>query len=326
LRVAIVGCGAIGRKRLLSLGNSHTLVIAADVARERAEELARRFPGAIASADWEAAVDRAEVDAVLVATTNRWLAPIALAAIRAGKHVLIEKPAARNSAELQPLVAEAESRKVCVQVGFNHRYHPAFQKAREIFESGALGPLMFVRGRYGHGGRIGYEKEWRAVPELSGGGELLDQGVHLIDLASWFLGPFDRVEGFSHTYFWDMPVEDNGFLLLRTRADQVAFLHASCTEWKNMFSFEIYGRDAKLHIEGLGGSYGVERLYFYRMLPQMGPPETTIWEYPGDDQSWTREFQAFAGFIERGATPQPGLREAIAVLEIVEEVYRRSKA
>lgn len=326
MRVAIVGCGAIGRKRLLALGNGHTLVIAADIARERAENLASQVPGAVATTDWEAAVHRADVDAVLVATTNQWLAAIALAAIRAGKHVLIEKPAARRSVELHALVAEAESRKVSVQVGFNHRYHPGFQKAREIFESGALGPLMFVRGRYGHGGRIGYEKEWRAIPELSGGGELIDQGVHLIDLASWFLGPFDRSEGFSHTYFWDMPVEDNGFLLLRTSADQVAFLHASCTEWKNMFSFEIYGRDAKLHIEGLGGSYGVERVYFYRMLPQMGPPETTIWEYPGEDTSWTREFQAFAGFIERGETPEPGLREAIAALEIVEQVYRRSKA
>lgn len=321
-----MGCGGIGRKRLHSLGKNHTLVIAADVARERAEELARQVPGAVTTADWEEAVNRADVEAVVVATTNRWLAPITLGAIRADKHVLVEKPAARNSSELHPLLAEAQARKVCVQVGFNHRYHPAFQKAREIFESGMLGPLMFVRGRYGHGGRIGYEKEWRAVPELSGGGELLDQGVHLIDLAAWFLGRFERVEGFSHTYFWDMPVEDNGFLLLRTGADQVAFLHASCTEWKNMFSFEIYGRDAKLHIEGLGGSYGVERLYFYRMLPQMGPPETTIWEYPGDDTSWTREMQAFLGFIECGKTPDPGLREAIAALTVVEDVYRRSKS
>jgi predicted dehydrogenase len=263
---------------------------------------------------------------VVVATTNQWLAPVTLGAIRAGKHVLVEKPAARSSSELHALVAEARERKVCVQVGFNHRYHPAFQKAREIVETGALGPLMFIRGRYGHGGRIGYEKEWRAVPDLSGGGELIDQGVHLIDLASWFLGPFEHVEGFSHTYFWDMPVEDNGFLLLRTGANQVAFLHASCTEWKNMFSFEIYGRNAKLHVEGLGGSYGVERLYFYRMLAQMGPPETTIWEYPGDDTSWAREFQTFSGFIECGKTPEPGLREAIAALTVVEEVYRRPQS
>ena len=80
-----------------------------------------------------------------------------------------------------------------------------------------------------------------------------------------------------------MPVEDNGFMHLTTRAGQVAWLHASCTEWKNLFSFEIFGRDGKLHIEGLGGSYGVERLSFYRMLPQMGPPDTTIYEYPGAD-------------------------------------------
>ena len=103
-------------------------------------------------------------------------------------------------------------------IGFNHRYHRAFRKAREIFDSGALGEMMFVRGRYGHGGRPGYDKEWRAVPELSGGGELIDQGMHLIDLARWFLGDFEKVQGHIATYFWNMPVEDNGFLLLRTAA------------------------------------------------------------------------------------------------------------
>ena len=101
---------------------------------------------------------------------------------------------------------------------------------------------MFIRARYGHGGRVGYDKEWRAQPELSGGGEFIDQGVHLIDLARWFLGDFNEMQGFAHTYFWNMPVDDNGFLLLKTPKKQVAFLHASCTEWKNLFSFEIYGK------------------------------------------------------------------------------------
>jgi predicted dehydrogenase len=326
LRLAIVGCGAIGHKRSRSLNSTHRVVIAADVVRERAEGLARLFPGAVATADWEEAVSHADVDAVLVATTHEWLAPVSLGAIRAGKHVLVEKPGARNSAELEPLIAEAQEHKVCVQVGFNHRYHPAFQKAREIVDSGALGSLMFLRGRYGHGGRVGYEKEWRADPKLSGGGELLDQGVHLIDLASWFLGTFAHVQGFAHTYFWNMPVEDNGFLLLRTDTNKVAFLHASCTEWKNLFSFEIYGSNAKLHIEGLGGSYGVECLSFYRMLPQMGPPQTTIWEYPGEDLSWRRELDAFSQFIERGECPTPGLQEALAAIRIVEKVYDCSKS
>src|ERR1051325_465842 len=230
VRVAIVGCGLIGRKRLRSLGSAHRLTIAAAPVEDRARELAATTPGAVATAHWEDAVGRPDVDAVLVATTNQWLAPVSLAAVNAGKHVLVEKPAARSSAELQPLMAAAAGRDVRVQVGFNHRYHSAFQKAREIVDSGALGPLLFLRGRYGHGGRLGYEQEWRAVPEISGGGELLDQGVHLIDLAGWFLGAFEHTEGFAHTYFWNMPVEDNGFLLLRTARDQVAMLHASCTE------------------------------------------------------------------------------------------------
>ena len=103
-----------------------------------------------------------------------------------------------------------------MRVGYNHRFHPALRKAREIVDSGASGPLMFLRGRYGHGGRKGYDREWRADPKLSGGGELIDQGVHLIDLASWFLGEFPTVEGHAATYFWDMKVDDNAFLSLRT--------------------------------------------------------------------------------------------------------------
>jgi len=159
-------------------------------------------------------------------------------------------------------------------------------------------------------------------PKLSGGGELIDQGVHLIDLAGWFLGAFTRAEGQVATYFWDMPVDDNAFVSLRTAANQVAWLHVSCTEWKNLFSFEIYGRTGKLHIEGLGGSYGVERLSLYKMLPEMGPPETTIWEYPGEDDSWNREMKAFLEDIRLERTPVPGLKEARAAMEVVEKIYR----
>jgi predicted dehydrogenase len=210
---------------------------------------------------------------------------------------------------------------VCVQVGFNHRYHPAFQQARRLLDSGTMGPLMFIRARYGHGGRPGYDKEWRARPEISGGGELLDQGVHLIDLSRWFLGDFTDVQGHIATFFWDMPAEDNGFLLLKTAEGQVAWLHATWTEWKNTFSFEIFGRDAKLHIEGLGGSYGVERLSYYKMKPAMGPPDTTIWEYPGEDNSWRLELEAFAQAIEAKRSPLVTLRDAHAALTVVRKIY-----
>jgi predicted dehydrogenase len=320
--VGIVGCGLIGQKRANALGTGR-VVACCDIAGDRAQTLARSR-GAAVCGDWRELVKRSDVDIVIVATTNEALAPIALGAVEGGKHVLVEKPAARSAAEIKPLIEAAKKRGVRVRVGFNHRYHPALRRAREIVASGEIGDLMFVRGRYGHGGRVGYEKEWRANPRLSGGGELIDQGVHLIDLARWFLGDFVEVQGFAQTFFWNMPVDDNAFLLLRTEERRAAMLHVSCTEWKNMFSFEIYGRTGKLHVEGLGGSYGVERLSYYRMLPEMGPPETTIWEYPRGDDSWTLEFKEFLDDIKLDREPSAGLLDAMGALEIVERVYRES--
>src|SRR5262249_14560120 len=153
---------------------------------------------------------------VLISAVHKALPEITLEAVRHGKHCLVEKPAARRASELDAVVAEAGQSGALVRVGFNHRYHPAVLKARELVPAGAVGELMFLRARYGHGGRVGYEREWRADPDLSGGGELIDQGTHLIDLARAFLGDFAHVEGFAATYFWDMPVDDNAFVVLRT--------------------------------------------------------------------------------------------------------------
>jgi predicted dehydrogenase len=322
MKAAIIGCGLIGRKRAQALRGAD-VAVCCDLNRERAEDLARDFH-ARATTDWQEAASAADVDVVFVATTHDMLPRVSEAAAAGGKHVLIEKPGARKAEELEGVLAAAGQTGALVRIGFNHRYHRAFQKAREIFDSGSLGELMFLRARYGHGGRIGYDKEWRANPDISGGGEGIDQGVHLVDLARWFLGDFPHVDGHSATYYWDMPVDDNSFYLLRTGRNQAAFLHASCTEWKNTFSFEIYGRQAKLEISGLGGSYGVERLAYYQMGPALGPPETTIFEYPMADDSWAREWQAFAEDIRTGRRPSPGVRDAQAALQIIEEVYRKS--
>jgi predicted dehydrogenase len=323
MRVAIVGCGLIGHKRAKALGDCR-LVAVADVQPGRAQQLAGQYPGCVALSDWQDTVTRRDVDAVIVATTNDALAAVTLAAVQHGKHVLVEKPAARSTAELRPVIVAARRAGVMVKVGFNHRFHPAFQKARAIWDRGELGPLLYLRGRYGHGGRLGYEREWRADPAVAGGGELLDQGVHLIDLARWFAGDFTEVHGLTGTFFWNMPVEDNGFLLLTTPRGQVAWLHASCTEWKNLFCFEIFGRHGKLQVDGLGGSYGAERLTHYRMLPQMGPPETTSWEYPGEDPSWRLEFAHFLECVARRRPPSGTLDDALAALKIVQQAYTQS--
>lgn len=327
LNFAVIGCGLVGRQRADALAkiSDAALLYTCDLDAARAAGLAKLAPGCTAVTDFNPVLADARVHAVVVATLNAALAPLALAAVRAGKHVLVEKPGALNAAQLRTVRAAAQKTGARVRLGYNHRFHPALQKARELIDAGALGPLMFLRGRYGHGGRPGYDREWRSDAALSGGGELIDQGVHLIDLAGWFLGDFPIVEGHATTLFWDMKVDDNAFLSLRTAAGQTAWLHVSCTEWKNLFSLELYGRNGKLALDGLGGSYGLERLTFYKMRPEMGPPETTILEFPRADDSWMLETRAFIDDIRLDREPSPGLGEGIRTLEIVEQIYAKGE-
>ena len=323
MNVGIVGCGFIGQKRAANLGG-HRLAGVFDLDQGRAAALAARVEGCRACSSLEELLGLPGLQAVVVATLHRELGPLALKAVEAGKHVLVEKPGGRRPGELRPAADLAARRGLVVKVGFNHRFHPALLKAREIFDTGALGPMMYVRGRYGHGGRIGYDREWRADPELSGGGELIDQGMHLIDLARVFLGEFSEVSGYLPTLYWDMPVEDNAFLLLRTPQGQAAWLHATWSEWKNLFCLEICGRQAKLQVDGLGGSYGTERLTYYKMKPEMGPPEVEAWEFPGPDRSWELEFEDFALAVAGGRRPYGDVEDGLRALEVLEKLYRQS--
>ena len=156
MNVVIIGCGLIGQKRAKAIKGCH-LLACVDLIAERAQSLANQFSGCKVLTDWREALKLPDIDIVIIATTHAQLAEIAYAAIKAGKHVLLEKPGARNARELEPLLATAQyTQNVCVRVGFNHRYHRALRKAKELINEGVLGQLMFLRGRYGHGGRLGY--------------------------------------------------------------------------------------------------------------------------------------------------------------------------
>lgn len=329
MKVAIIGCGRAGERRAAALAGAESgaqLAACVDTDLARAQQLAGRVRGCVALTDAAAVLADARIGLVVIATPHDRLAALTARALEAGKHVLVEKPGGCSVQELRDVASRHSGASRRVRVGFNHRYHRAVRQGLELAQSGALGPLMFVRGRYGHGGRRGYEREWRGSAASCGGGELLDQGVHLIDLARCFLGDFTDVQGSVHTYFWDMPADDNAFLLLKTTAGAAAFLHASCTEWKNTFSFEVYGKSGKLHIEGLGGSYGTERLSWYRMDAQMGPPHTQIWEYPMEDDSWAVEMRELLKDIELGRAPAASLEDAAAALTIVERVRQGARS
>lgn len=322
LSFAILGAGVVGGKRgaaLVELGCRVTTVH--DIDAEKSRALAERL-GAMPAESADRAIESAE--AVIVATTNDSLAPLAIRAIQRGRHVLVEKPCGRNPAEVRAIV-ESRARAgspLVVKAGFNLRHHPSLIQARELLGPGGIGRLLFIRARYGHGGRFGYEREWRADPEVAGGGEWLDQGCHLVDLCRCLAGDFQHAIGYCDRFFWNMPVEDNAFVILKNTRGQVAQLHASCTEWKNGFSMEIFGETGKLEISGLGGSYGPESLTWYRMRPEMGPPDRTVFDFASEkDDSWKRELREMLAAIDERRSPQGDIEDALRAIEIIFDVY-----
>lgn len=323
LRVAVIGCGLIGRRRagVVHEAADSSLVVVTDVQLDRAEAVAQNF-GCAASADWRETVGRDDLDAVVVSTVNKYLTPIAIAAAEHGKHVLCEKPLGRNAAEATQILAVAERRGVTLKVGFSLRFHPAIQAAHAACSGGAIGRPLYVRAAYGHGGRPGYDKEWRGDPELAGGGELLDQGVHVVDLCRWFLGEFDRVSGVTVRGFWDIgPLEDNGFALLSADDGRTATFHTSWMQWKNRFLFEVIGTEGYATVDGLGGSYGPERLILGRRNPAGGAPTEEITTFEGPDASWADEWREFTAAIREQREPLSSGRDALRTMQIIQAIY-----
>lgn len=324
LRTAVVGCGLIGTRRAEEAAkNPHsTCSVVVDADRSRAETLAAKV-GARVEIDWHRAVAAGDVDVLCVATPNGYLAEIAIAALGAGKHVLIEKPMGRSVEEALRIAEAAEQSKRLFKVGFNHRYHPAIARARSELGAGTIGKAINARARYGHGGRPGYEREWRGDVQLSGGGELTDQGVHLADLMHMFLGVPSEVYGVVQTAVWPLgDLEDNGFGLLRFPDGVIAQFHSSWTQWKNLFSFELFGETGSLVVEGLGRSYGVESLTIARRAMQGGVPAIERIEYDGEDISWRDEWAEFASAILEGTDYMGNARDGVVAMKILSALYR----
>jgi predicted dehydrogenase len=325
-RVGVSGCGLIGRKRASALDDGDVLVGVFDVDRDAARSLAADHPGAAACATLEELFALAP-DVVVVAVTHDRLAELSVAALEHGAHVLVEKPAAVSVAQVDAIAAAAEAAGRRVKVGFNHRFHPGIMRAVTEARSGAHGDVLFVRGRYGHGGRLGMEDEWRCDARRSGGGEIVDQGLHLLDLTHWLLGPLPLHSALLRTQFWDTAVDDNAALLLGVPDDRTApwaQLHVSWTEWKNLFSLEVYCATAKLHVEGLVRSYGPQTLRIFRMRPELGPPDVEELSWPDEDVSWREEWRHFRAAIADGAPVLGGLEDARYGWRTIDQAYESS--
>lgn len=324
LCVAIIGAGLIGRKRALSLPDDVKLLTVFDVNQNLAKKFSLEFKCKQAKSLEEILNDQG-IGSVIVATPNASLAEIGRKVIERQKNVLIEKPGGRNSKDIEILYSNWKKNPVVVRIGYNHRFHPALQKAKELCDSQKYGSILFIRAKYGHGGRIGYEKEWRFKKALSGGGELVDQGSHLIDLTNFFVGELRSVKSTTKTFFWKTTLEDSAFMILENNNNQTALLSASCVEWKNIFCFEIMLENAKIQIDGLGGSYGTEKLTLYKMRPEMGPPDVEEFIFDQPDQSWKIENQIFFNDIKNKNYSKLSFQQAFYVFAIIEKVYAENK-
>ena len=230
LRVAIVGCGLIGDKRAAALGPEDE-VRRCHRPGGRARGCSRGASTAVVPAPELDELLELQPDVVIVATTHDQLAPHGRAGARRGRpRARGEARGARDGADRAPDSGRASEPGGVVKVGFNHRFHPAIcaTLASEV-HSGRHGELMHLRARYGHGGRLGYDREWRAQPERSGGGELIDQGMHLLDLTHWIAGPLPLHSALLRTHFWDTPVEDNAALILGEADDRARRPGRCCT-------------------------------------------------------------------------------------------------
>ena len=212
---------------------------------------AKGLPDLRVVGDYEAVLAD-DVDAVFVCTPNRFSPDIAVAALDAGKHVFCEKPPGRTVEDIVR-IREAESRNPdrVLKFGFNHRYHFGIMEAKKIVDSGKYGRILWVRGVYGKAEWAAYPTAWRSDPALVGGGILLDQGIHLLDLFRYFCGEFSEIKSMCTTAAGDSALEDNAFALLRTDDGRVAMIHSSANQWKHRFTLEIFMEDGYVIVDGM---------------------------------------------------------------------------
>lgn len=324
MKAAIIGAGRQGgrlAKAIKESGDQVTVVVDIDMAKATA--LADAY-GAAKYQDWKQGIKDKSVEAVVICTPNDTHAQIAIAALRKGKHVLVEKPIARNAKEAKKIVKAAIKSKGKIKSAFNHRYHPGVAFAKKVLDSGELGKILFIRCRYGTTGREGYETDWRMNPEISGGGQLIDQGQHTLDLFRWFGGDLTEVMGYTDTLFWKVPVEDNVFATFRAKAGHLCMMHMSWTEWRNLFSFEVFGDKAYVKVEGLGGSYGKEKVIRGKM-DLNAPFKEEVTEFDGPDMSFHGEWKELVAAVNENREPQGSIQDGYAALEATAAIYKSSK-
>ena len=324
-KVGIIGYGKMGKTRhtaLDEIGKGEVIAVSEPNLTEPLDD--------IPNVSHDEIINNPDIDIVLVCTPNFLNKELTLKALKAGKHVFCEKPpafTAEEVAEIQEVEKNSDSRKL--MYGFNHRHHDSVIRMKEIVDSNEFGKIIWMRGRYGKSVTEDYFDNWRAKKELAGGGILIDQGIHMLDLFLHLAGDFDSVKAEVSNLYWNLEVEDNAFVILRNSKSGIdASLHSTMSQWRHLFSLEVFMEKGYMVLNGLitsTMSYGEEILSIAKnrsTAPAATWKDEVKTQYI-DDHSWRYELEHFLDAIENDTPIKIGSSEdAHKLMSIIDEIYK----
>ena len=324
LRIGIAGYGVVGRRRRQFI-DQHPALRTVAVCDRTFDGDGVLDDGVVFHANYQALLGE-DLDALFVCLTNDIAPEVTMAGLENGLHVFCEKPPGRDLADMAA-IKECEGRfpELKLKYGFNHRYHHSVRDALALIRSGDLGKIINLRGVYGKSKIISFESDWRTKRSIAGGGILLDQGIHMLDLLRLFAGEFRDIKSFVDNGFWNHDVEDNAYALMRTEDGIVAFLHSSATQWQHRFNLEIALSKGSIVLSGIlsgSKSYGAEtRVVPRRSEDAAGDPPEEVHRYD-EDPSWACEIDEFArAILSDGEILSGTSTDAAQTMELVYRIY-----
>ena len=326
VRVGIAGYGVVGKRRRVCVDRHSALQLVA-VSDRTFSGNGTMGDGVRFYADYHSLLEE-QLDALIVCLPNDVAADATIAGLERGQHVFCEKPPGRDLADIRRVIGqERQHPNLKLMYGFNHRYHDSVRDALRITRAGELGRVINLRGVYGKSKLITYDQSnWRTSREAAGGGILLDQGIHMVDLMRLFAGEFVEVHSFVSNSHWGFDVEDNAYALMQTRDGVVGMLNSSATQWRHHFQLDINLARGSVILSGIltgSKSYGAETLTVVTAEPDRdnGDPREQITRY-NSDPSWDDEIMEFADcIIEDKPVTSCSSHDALKTMELVYRIY-----
>ena len=328
--MGIAGYGVVGRRRRKCVDLNPHLKLTAICDRTFSQSSAMH-EGVFKFSDYRDLLSH-DLDLLIICLTNDIAPVVTIEALKRGLHVFCEKPPGRNLNDIKMVIdEERKNSELKLMYGFNHRYHDSVKDALSIIEKGSFGKIINLKGIYGKSQLVTFDQpDWRTKREIAGGGVLLDQGIHMVDLMRLFAGDFKDFYSFVSNNHWGFDVEDNAYALMRTSDGVIGMLNSSATQWRHRFNLDINLEKGSIILSGIlsgSKSYGAETLTVVKAEPgrDNGDPMEHITRY-NHDPSWEKEIEVFVNCIRDNKEIENGSSDdAFQTMKHVYSIYYSDK-